>query len=512
MNVIDSLFWRVVDELRQKGYEMIQSPYPEDEIFFEAPRNSGYDLIRLYRKDVNFRQEIVRDIEEQTYRINQLREAMRKRSLHLLQLQFTTDVPVDDWEDLNGQPQKENKVTVTPVLLNADTLQNDINELQKWLNTSLAVDVEEAKRDTAEDAMKLKRNVLQAFDDQEKQRERERAVFQNGRPIFTYLLIAVQVVMFLLLELSGGSTNTATLTAFGAKNNVLILEGEWWRLITPMFLHIGLTHLLFNTFALWSVGAAVERIYGSGRFLLIYLISGIFGSIASFVFNTAIAAGASGAIFGCLGALLYLAISNRKLFFRTMGTNIIVIILINLGIGFTVSGIDNAGHLGGLVGGFLTALAVRLPKQTQPVKMLLATAVLLLIGGLGLYTGFHSDNQKEAAATSEAASLFDEKKYSEASERLEEYVHEKDASAEALHIYALSEAQQGRLDKAIQFLQKSLEKDPDEPNKLYYLSLLFVEKGETAKADDLLAKALKQDPQNDQFLKLKQYIENSQTR
>lgn len=510
MNVIDSLFWRVVDELRQKGYEMIQSPYPEDEIFFEAPRNSGYDLIRLYRKDVNFRQEIVRDIEEQTYRINQLREAMRKRSLHLLQLQFTTDVPVDDWEDLNGQPQKENKVTVTPVLLNADTLQNDINELQKWLNTSL--DVEEAKRDTAEDAMQLKRNVLQAFDDQEKQRERERAVFQNGRPIFTYLLIAVQVVMFLLLELSGGSTNTATLTAFGAKNNVLILEGEWWRLITPMFLHIGLTHLLFNTFALWSVGAAVERIYGSGRFLLIYLISGIFGSIASFVFNTAIAAGASGAIFGCLGALLYLAISNRKLFFRTMGTNIIVIILINLGIGFTVSGIDNAGHLGGLVGGFLTALAVRLPKQTQPVKMLLATAVLLLIGGLGLYTGFHSDNQKEAAATSEAASLFDEKKYSEASERLEEYVHEKDASAEALHIYALSEAQQGRLDKAIQFLQKSLEKDPDEPNKLYHLSLLFVEKGETAKADDLLAKALKQDPQNDQFLKLKQYIENSQTR
>ncbi|MFB8735173.1 rhomboid family intramembrane serine protease [Bacillus sp. SL00103] len=81
---------------------------------------------------------------------------------------------------------------------------------------------------------------------------------------------------------------------------------------------------------------------------------------ASFVFNTAIAAGASGAIFGCLGALLCLAISNRKLFFRTMGTNIIAIILINLGIGFTVSGIDNAGHLGGLVGGFLVRFNCRL--------------------------------------------------------------------------------------------------------------------------------------------------------
>ncbi|PCK20834.1 rhomboid family intramembrane serine protease [Bacillus pumilus] len=512
MNVIDSLFWRVVDELRQKGYEMIQSPYPEDEIFFEAPRNSGYDLIRLYRKDVNFRQEIVRDIQEQTYRMNQLREAMRKRSLHLLQLQFTADYPVDDWEDINGHPHKEQKVTITPVLVNREALQHDVNELQKWLNTSLAVDVEQAKEDTAEDAVQLKMNVLQAFDDQEKQRERERAVFQNGRPIFTYMLIAVQVVMFLLLELSGGSTNTATLTAFGAKSNGLILEGEWWRLITPMFLHIGLTHLLFNTFALWSVGAAVERIYGSGRFLLIYLISGIFGSIASFVFNTAIAAGASGAIFGCLGALLYLAISNRKLFFRTMGTNIIVIILINLGIGFTVSGIDNAGHLGGLVGGFLAALAVRLPKQTQPVKMLIASLLLLLIGGFGLYTGLHSDEQKEAAATSEAASLFDEKKYSEASKRLEEYVQQKDASAEALHIYALSEAQLGHLDKAIQLMQKSLEKDPNEPNKLYHLSLLYAEKGDTAKAEERIEEALKQDPQNDQFLKLKQYIKNTQTR
>ncbi|OLP65588.1 Rhomboid protease GluP [Bacillus pumilus] len=511
MNGIDSLFWRVVDELRKKGYEMIQSPYPENEIFFEAPRNAGYDLIRLYRRDVNFRQEIVRDVEEQAHRIEQLRDAMRKRSLHLLQLQFTSEYPVDQWQDINGHPHKMQKVTMTPVLISEDALEHDVQELQKWLNTPLSVDLEQAKKDTAEEVLQLKMNVLQAFDDQEKQREQDRAVFQNGKPIFTYMFIAIQVVMFLLLELSGGSTNTATLTAFGAKHNVLILDGEWWRLITPMFLHIGFTHLLFNTFALWSVGAAVERVYGSGRFLFIYLISGIFGTITSFVFNTAIAAGASGAIFGCLGALLYLAISNRELFFRTMGTNIIVIILINLGIGFTVAGIDNAGHLGGLVGGFLAALAVRMPKQAQLIKMMIASLFLLLIGGFGLYTGFHSDDQKEAAATSEAASLFDEKKYSEASKRLEKFANQEDASAEALHIYALSEAQLGHLDRAIQFLQKSIGKDPDEPNKRYHLSLLYVEKGDTVKAEDQLQKALKQDPQNEQFSKLKQYIENTNT-
>ncbi|WP_353855239.1 rhomboid family intramembrane serine protease [Bacillus sp. Bos-x628] len=507
MNAIDSLFWRVVDELREKGYEMIQSPYPEEEIFFEAPRNTGYDLIRLYRKDVNFRQEIVRDIQEQSHRMNQLRESMRKRSLHLLQLQFTSEYPVDDWQDLNGQPRKDHQVTITPVLLDETIFKHDVNELKKWLNTSLSIDVDQVNKDTAEDVMRLKMEVLQAFEVQQKQREQELAVFQNGRPIFTYMFIAIQVVMFLLLELSGGSTNTATLTAFGAKNNALILDGEWWRLITPMFLHIGLTHLLFNTFALWSVGAAVEKIYGSGRFLIIYLISGIFGTIASFVFNTAIAAGASGAIFGCLGALLYLTISNRQLFFRTMGTNIIVIILINLGIGFTVSGIDNAGHLGGLVGGFLAALAVRLPKQAHPVKMVLASVLLVLIGAFGFYTGLHSDDQKEAAATSEAASLFDQKNYREASKRLSQYVDQKNASAEALHLYALSEAQLGHLERAIHYLEKSLKKDPNEPNKLYHLSLLYAEAGDARNAEDQIEEALKQDPHNKQFLKLKQYIE-----
>ncbi|MFB8735174.1 rhomboid family intramembrane serine protease [Bacillus sp. SL00103] len=149
-------------------------------------------------------------------------------------------------------------------------------------NTSLTVDIEEAKVIATEDVIKLKANVLQAFDHQEKQRERERAV-SNGRQNFlTYLLVAVQVVMFLLLELFGGSTNTATLTAFGAKNNGADLRGRMVAPDYPMFLHIGFTPYSLIHFALWSVGAAVERIYGSRRFLLIYFISGIFGSIREF--------------------------------------------------------------------------------------------------------------------------------------------------------------------------------------------------------------------------------------
>ena len=82
----------------------------------------------------------------------------------------------------------------------------------------------------------------------------EKAVFENGKPFFTYLFIAIQVIVFLLMEAAGGSTNTSVLIKFGAKVNWLILEGEWWRLFAPIVLHIGILHLFMNTLALYYIG------------------------------------------------------------------------------------------------------------------------------------------------------------------------------------------------------------------------------------------------------------------
>ena len=111
------------------------------------------------------------------------------------------------------------------------------------------------------------------------------------------------------MEMFGSSRNPYLLILFGAKYNPLILEGEWWRLITPMFLHIGLIHLVMNSFALYYLGTAVERIYGRYRFLFIYLFAGFAGTLASFLFSPdSISAGASGGIFGLFGALLFFGI------------------------------------------------------------------------------------------------------------------------------------------------------------------------------------------------------------
>lgn len=388
MYLLEYTYWKIAEHLVNSGYGVIQAG-ESGEIWLEAPDKSSYDLVRLYNHDIDFRQEMARDIEEQAERVEQVRKQLGRRKMKLLNVFFSAEAPVDDWEEIAEKPFEKGPVLVEPAIVRGTMLRDD---LQAVFPSIRAEECTEA-RDSFEDAQMARERFLSLVLKQEEQRKNEAVVFQNGKPIFTYVFIALQVLMFFLLELNGGSTNTQTLVSFGAKENSLIAAGEWWRLLTPIVLHIGIAHLAFNTLALWSVGTAVERMYGSGRFLLIYLAAGITGSIASFVFSPYPSAGASGAIFGCLGALLYVALSNRKMFLRTIGTNIIVIIIINLGFGFAVSNIDNSGHIGGLIGGFFAAAALGLPKAGAFGKRLLSAVLLIALAAGFLYYGLHSPSR-----------------------------------------------------------------------------------------------------------------------
>jgi rhomboid protease GluP len=160
-----------------------------------------------------------------------------------------------------------------------------------------------------------------------------------------------------MMTVAGGSTNPEILVQYGANYGPLILAGETWRLFTSMFLHIGLAHLFFNSYALFIFGLEMERLYGPDRYLTIYILSGLLGSLASFGLRgpTVFSAGASGAIFGVIGMNLAYFMLHRETFGqfgRQRMMNTLVIIGINLLFGFTVSGIDNYAHIGGLVAGF----------------------------------------------------------------------------------------------------------------------------------------------------------------
>ena len=191
----------------------------------------------------------------------------------------------------------------------------------------------------------------------------------DRRPVVTWTLLGANVAIWLATLVAGGSEDSEVLVDFGAMFGPLVANGEYWRLFTAMFLHVGLAHLAFNSFGLLIFGSLVERAFGHARFLIVYVLAGLFGSVASYLFNSiAIGAGASGAIFGVLGALGAFFVIQREASGR-MGqrnlTGVLFLAAINLLYGLATPGIDNWAHVGGFVAGFALGLALAPKNRLQ---------------------------------------------------------------------------------------------------------------------------------------------------
>ena len=208
----------------------------------------------------------------------------------------------------------------------------------------------------------------------------------------TTILIVIQVVVFLAMTFAGGSTNTAVLLHFGANNAALVRAGQYWRLLTAGFVHIGTGHLVINSITLFFIGYYVERLFGHWRMLVIYLVSVLTGNLFSNAFLTnGMAAGSSTGIFGLFGAFLLLGMAfHDNMAIRSVARQFLLLVVFNLITDVFMPGIDLAGHLGGLVGGFLMAAVVAAPRlgRIDLLKRLLSGIILLVaifvFGGMGL--------------------------------------------------------------------------------------------------------------------------------
>ena len=176
-------------------------------------------------------------------------------------------------------------------------------------------------------------------------------------PRVTYIILGVTVAAYLVQLLTQYLYGYDLAVGFGAKANDAIRAGQLWRFFTPMLLHGSIMHIGFNMYALYIFGIGLERRYGHGRFLLLYILGGFAGSVFSFLFTSAYSIGASGAIFGLVAAEGIFLFQNRKLFgnrVRGALNNVIFVVAINLFLGLQ-PGIDNWGHIGGLMGGLIFA-------------------------------------------------------------------------------------------------------------------------------------------------------------
>ncbi|WP_234396938.1 rhomboid family intramembrane serine protease [Bacillus massiliglaciei] len=364
------------------NYRLITMTDSLQEIWLESENRNSYPVVRLMLHDLDWASWLKRDINRTLRNGEDIRKQLMKKPISVLSVYVSKYAPVDDY-DFAGKPYQLGKTKVDSFILNTESGFHQLDELEQKLGLLLDMEVPATIEESDLEALQK-----EAFAASLAKAKEEQGAFHSGKPFFTYVFIFLQMVMYLFMWADGGTTNPETLIAYGAKYTPAIADGEWWRFFTPIIIHIGFIHLLMNTVTLYLIGSDVERIYGRMRFLVIYLFSGFMGSLASFlIMPNTISAGASGAIFGCFGALLYFGVAHPKLFFRTIGSSVIILIIINLGIGFSISGIDNAGHIGGLIGGFLAAGAVHLPKKKAWTRQLLflvgtviLTAVLLKIG------------------------------------------------------------------------------------------------------------------------------------
>lgn len=185
---------------------------------------------------------------------------------------------------------------------------------------------------------------------------------QRPEAVCTIALIAVNAAVFFILSLFGDTEDAVFMMRHGAMYGYLVThDHEFYRLFTCLFLHFGIEHLLNNMVILGALGWHLEQQTGRIRFLLIYFGSGLCGNIVSLIFHGAaqehtVSAGASGAIFGLMGALLWVVIANHGRLGRLSGRGMLVMVALSLYFGLSSSGVDNYAHIGGLLSGFLLAL------------------------------------------------------------------------------------------------------------------------------------------------------------
>ena len=212
------------------------------------------------------------------------------------------------------------------------------------------------------------------------------AVFKNKFPMITYWLIAVNVILYVIPILFGQYNDLINnYSVWGPA----IREGQYYRLLTGIFLHGGILHLLFNCYALYVIGAQVENFLGRIKFIIIYLVSGITGALFSVIFGGNFASiGASGAIFGLLGALVYFGYHYRVYLGTVIKSQIIPLIVLNLLLGFCVSGIDNFAHVGGLIGGILMSIALGVKDKSSWFERINGWIITIIFLVFTIYMAF----------------------------------------------------------------------------------------------------------------------------
>lgn len=318
--------------------------------------------------------------------------------------------------------------------------------------------------------------------------------------IATYVLIGLNVLVFALMTSAGGAKNIHVLLEFGASYGPWFRAGQYWRLVMPMFLHIGFAHLFVNMIALVLLGSFLEPLYGYGRFTLLYVLSGMGGSLLSMEASPHIAAGASGAIFGIAGAMLVIGLLHPETVPRrwknVFGIGILAVIIINLVFGHFSQHIDNWAHLGGLATGIVVALLIP-PARLDPNRrwnesalqwvVIIPAAIVLVAAGAA--SNHYTKTQQVTRLLLDSARLLSAHKTAGAKALLEEAARIDPRDLHVRESLGLLALEQKDYATAIREFERAVRLNPNSVSDTLRLTLAYEASGDLKKARDVLERA-----------------------
>ena len=340
--------------ITEKNYNPIIIHGINDEIWLEN-LDSDYKVIRIVSHHIHNNEQLGFD----KFRLNQIIKKLKVKTLSFKMNVLNIYTDLGDTVNLDGKdifiPTKENIKNDTLIEIFPDIIEktkHDENGLNLFLKITEDINSTTSKKNKVADK-----------------------IFSKKYPLVTYALMGINVIVFLFMLFSNFE---------GIKNDFgiftpLIKSGQYYRIFTYMFIHGDLIHLGVNMYSLYVIGPQIESFFGKWKYSLIYLISGICGGLLSMVFTSnGVSVGASGALFGLLGSMLYFGYHYRTYLGTVIKSQIIPIIVLNLAMGFMITGIDNFGHIGGLIGGVISSMIVGVPDKENKTDRINGIIVLVV--------------------------------------------------------------------------------------------------------------------------------------
>lgn len=345
--------------ITEQGYTPIVVHGVQDEIWLENMK-SPYSIVRIMTGHIHNMEQLEFDL----FKTQSLIKRIKRKTLRFKMKTLSIFIDLEERVKLSSSDEIECINVV------------EEKDLDKYEEVNQVFPDISSKLKHSEEGLELFTKITNDINEAtEKEAQKTEDVFKLKTPYVTIALIVINILFYLISVLTDFNSVATTF----ALNATAVRTGEIYRLITATFMHSGLLHIGLNMYALYIIGTQLESFYGHYKFLIIYLFSGIMGSLLSMAFlGKAWSLGASGAIFGLFGALLYFGYHYRAYLGNVIKTQILPIILLNLLLGFAMPGIDQFAHLGGLAGGALISMALGVKYKTSKSEQINGIVLTLL--------------------------------------------------------------------------------------------------------------------------------------